>query len=168
MYRDDTSARGRVPPARRHVGGRVGPAITLVRVRTRRNVIDYALQRRARLGQVRSGLVAASEACDAHPHLLLAAQNYGSPSPALCPVCRRDGVRIVRFVYGDELGQSAGQARSAGELERMDEAVNAVNVYLVEVCPACKWNHLIESFVIGLGRTDPASAAPPRRSRARR
>lgn len=110
--------------------------------------------------------MAASEACDAHPHLLLAAQNYGSPSPAPCPVCRRDGVRIVRFVYGDELGQSAGQARSAGELERMDEVVDAVSVYLVEVCAACKWNHLIESFVIGLGTAQPT--AVPRRTRARR
>lgn len=110
--------------------------------------------------------MAASEACDAHPHLLLAAQNYGSPSPAPCPVCRRDGVRIVRFVYGDELGQSAGQARSAGELERMDEVVDAVSVYLVEVCAACKWNHLIESFVIGLGTAQPTAA--PRRTRARR
>lgn len=135
-------------------------------MRTRRDVINYALQRRARLAQVRSGLVSSSEACDAHPHLLLAAQNYGSVSPAPCPICRGEGARIVRFVYGDELGQSAGQARSAGELERMDEAVEAVSVYLVEVCPACKWNHLIESFVIGLGGAQQSAA--PRRSRARR
>lgn len=135
-------------------------------MRTRRDVINYALQRRARLAQVRSGLVSSSEACDAHPHLLLAAQNYGSVSPAPCPICGGEGARIVRFVYGDELGQSAGQARSAGELERMDEAVEAVSVYLVEVCPACKWNHLIESFVIGLGGAQQSAA--PRRSRARR
>lgn len=135
-------------------------------MRTRRDVINYALQRRARLAQVRSGLVAASEACDAHPHLLLAAQNYGSLSLAPCPICRREGVRIVRFIYGDELGERAGQARSAGELERMDESVDAVSVYLVEVCPACKWNHLIESFVIGQGTAQPSAA--PRRSRARR
>jgi hypothetical protein len=75
-------------------------------------------------------------------------------------------VAIVRFVYGDELGQSAGQARSAGELERMDESVDAVSVYLVEVCAACKWNHLIESFVIGQGTAQQTAA--PRRSRARR
>lgn len=96
---------------------------------------------------------------------MLAAENYGSPSPAPCPVCRRDGVRVVRFIYGDELGQSAGQARSARELEQMDEAVDAVSVYLVEVCLGCKWNHLIESFVIGQGT---GTAHPPRRSRARR
>jgi hypothetical protein len=134
-------------------------------VRTRRNVIDYALKRRARLAQVRSGMVAAAEACDAHPHLLLAARNYGSPAGSPCPICKGGKVSLVRFVYGDELGQSAGQAKSAGELERMDAAVSAVAVYLVEVCPDCKWNHLLESFVIGTGE-DPAGTSTGR-SRAR-
>lgn len=134
-------------------------------MRTRRNVIDYALKRRARLAQVRSGLVAAAEACDAHPHLLLAARHYGSDADAPCPLCASSGVQLVRFVYGDELGQSSGQAKSIGELELMDAAVRAVSVYVVEVCPACRWNHLLESFVIGMG--DEAPGASTGRSRAR-
>ena len=134
-------------------------------MRTRRNVIDYALKRRARLAQVRSGLVAAAEACDAHPHLLLAARHYGSPAQSPCPICQGPKVQLVRFVYGDELGQSAGQAKSVRELDAMDGAVGAVSVYVVEVCPDCRWNHLLESFVIGTG--DDASGAPAGRSRAR-
>lgn len=134
-------------------------------MRTRRNVIDYALKRRARLAQVRSGLVAAAEACDAHPHLLLAARHYGSPSGGPCPLCSSESAQLVRFVYGDELGPSSGQAKSVGELELMDTAVHAVSVYVVEVCPSCRWNHLLESFVMGMGGEAPK--ASPRRSRAR-
>lgn len=134
-------------------------------MRTRRNVIDYALKRRARLAQIRTGLVAAAEACDAHPHLLLAARHYGSPAEAPCPVCASEGMQLVRFIYGDELGQSSGQAKSIGELEQMDEVVHAVTVYVVEVCPACRWNQLRESFVMGKGGEAPK--APASRSRAR-
>jgi hypothetical protein len=72
---------------------------------------------------------------------------------------------VVRFVYGDELGQSAGQAKSAGELERLEHASAAVAVYLVEVCASCSWNHLIESFVIGRGAEDGERIPPPRRRR---
>lgn len=131
-------------------------------MRTRRNVIDYALKRRARLAQVRSGMVTTAEACDAHPHLLLAARHYGSAAGTACPICGGKDVQVVRFVYGDELGVSAGQAKSVGELERMEASANAVAVYVVEVCPACRWNHLLESFVMGRG-----DVAPVEKSRAR-
>jgi hypothetical protein len=132
-------------------------------VRTRRDVIDYALKRRARLGEVRTGLVTTSEACDAHPHLVLAGRNYGSVSPAPCPICGRPDARIVRFAYGDELGQSAGQAKTEREIERMEPAAQAVSVYVVEVCTGCKWNHLLQSFVIGQGAVSPIARG---RSRA--
>jgi len=76
-------------------------------VSSQRDVIDYALQRRALLGDVASGRRAQAEACDAHPHLLLAAKHYGTPSPDVCPVCERHCQQHVRYVFGAALGNPA-------------------------------------------------------------
>lgn len=117
----------------------------------RRDVVDYALRRRATLAGLRSGRTSAWEACDAHPHLKLAARHYGAPVPRDCPVCRAAKLAEVHFVYGDVLGASAGQAKSVGELALLSERIERVDVYAVEVCVGCGWNHLVRSFVLGNG-----------------
>jgi len=122
-----------------------------------RDVIDYALQRRARLTEVATGRASTTEVCDAHPYLLLAARHYGEPTMHACPICTKHNVRLVHYVYGDALGKSAGQAKSVGELQRMDSELPEFTVYAVEVCPDCQWNHLARSFV--LGHEDPMSTA---------
>jgi hypothetical protein len=114
-----------------------------------RDVVDYALQRRARLIAYASGRVPASDVCDAHPYLQLAARHYGEPTAHACPVCRKARIRHVHYVYGDALGQAAGQAKAVGELRALAERVPEFTVYLVEVCQECGWNHLIRSFVLG-------------------
>jgi hypothetical protein len=114
-----------------------------------RAVIDYALQRRARLSDVAVGRVSRGEVCDAHPHLRLAARHYGEPARQACPVCQRSALRLVHYVYGDSLGKSAGQAKSRAELSRLAAALPEFDVYVVEVCQDCGWNHLIRSFVAG-------------------
>jgi hypothetical protein len=120
-----------------------------------RDVIDYALQRRALLGDVASGRRTRAEACDAHPHLLLAAKHYGVPGPAPCPVCAKKRQQFVHFVYGTALGKTSGQAKSPTELSQLAAVHSEFDVYVVEVCPDCGWNHLIRSFV--LGRPDESS-----------
>jgi hypothetical protein len=114
-----------------------------------RAVIDYALQRRARLTDVAIGRVSRDEACDAHPYLRLAARHYGEPAAHACPVCDKSRLRLVHYVYGDALGKSAGQAKSRAELRRMAATMPEFDVYVVEVCPDCGWNHLVRSFVVG-------------------
>jgi len=121
---------------------------TLTGVRSRA-VIDYALQRRARLTDVAVGRVSRVEVCDAHPHLRLAAQHYGEPAARTCPVCQRAELRLVHYVYGDALGRTAGQAKSRTELARLAAAMPEFDVYVVEVCQDCGWNHLIRSFIAG-------------------
>jgi hypothetical protein len=101
------------------------------------------------LGDVRSGRIARSEACDAHPYLLLAARHYGEASPTPCPVCDKRHMRHVHYAYGDALGKSAGQAKSRVELAQLAGQHEEFDVYVVEVCPDCGWNHLIRSFVLG-------------------
>lgn len=116
----------------------------------RRAVIDYALQRRARLTDVAIGRVSRDEACDAHPHLRLAARHYGEQAPYVCPVCDRSTVRLVHYVYGDAIGHVAGQAKSRAELARMAASCPEFDVYVVEVCTDCGWNLLIRTFVAGV------------------
>jgi hypothetical protein len=130
-----------------------------VRVSRQRDVVDYALQRRALLGDLTTGRRSRAEACDAHPYLLLAAKHYGETISTPCPVCDRQHQRHVHYVYGNALGRSAGQARSVEDLARMAREYDEFDVYVVEVCPDCNWNHLVRSFALGQPGSDTLTAA---------
>ena|SRR5258705_1415330 len=123
-------------------------------MRTQRQVVDYSLQKRALLREVYSGRVGTYEVCDASPYLLSAARFHGDPTEDRCPVCRRENVTHVNYIYGDELKQSAGQARSRVELPMLAKAVREIQVYVVEVCRGCGWNHLVEQFLLGRSTYD--------------
>ncbi len=122
---------------------------TLAGVGTRRAIVDYALQRRTLLADLYAGRVSATEVCDATPYLVRAATYHGERTQTPCPVCRREPVWHVNYVYGDELKAAAGQAKRAEELSRMERQYSAFRVYVVEVCRGCGWNHLARSFVQG-------------------
>ncbi|MHA6797239.1 DUF5318 domain-containing protein [Pseudonocardia bannensis] len=125
---------------------------------TQRQVVDYALQRRALLADVYSGRVGVAEVCDASPYLLRAARFHGEPSEQTCPVCRKERLTLVSWIFGEELKHAAGSARKPEELERLAGLYNEFSVYVVEVCRTCSWNHLVLSYVLGTGgrsgRTD--------------
>jgi hypothetical protein len=123
-------------------------------MRTQRQVVDYSLQKRALLREVYSGRVGTYEVCDASPYLLSAARFHGDPTEDRCPVCRRENVTHVHYIYGDELKQSAGQARSRVELPVLAKSVREIQVYVVEVCRGCGWNHLVEQFLLGRATQD--------------
>lgn len=120
-------------------------------VRTERAVVDYALQRRSLLAQLHAGRVGVTDVCDAQPHLLQAAKFHGQPSDEACPVCRKERLREVSWVFGDELKQAANSARAPEELARMATLFEEFNVYVVEVCRTCGWNHLVLSYILGTG-----------------
>jgi hypothetical protein len=128
-------------------------------MRAQRQVVDYSLQKRALLRDLYSGRVGTYEACDASPYLLSAARFHGEPTEQRCPVCRRENLTHVHYVYGDDLKQSTGQARPRADLARLATAVREVRVYVVEVCRGCGWNHLVEQFLIGRS-TMPTDAVP--------
>lgn len=126
-------------------------------VRTQREVVDYALQRRALLAGVHSGRIGNMEVCDASPYLLRAAKFHGVPSASACPLCRKEALTNVSWVYGDELKHVAGSARAPEELTRMANLFGEFTVYVVEVCRSCSWNHLVQSYVLGTGTPHPGS-----------
>ena len=143
-------------------GGRAA-ASTLGRVRIQRQVVDYALRRRSLLADVYAGRVDVSSVCDANPYLLRAAKFHGRGSEVTCPICRKEQLTLVSWVYGDALGPAAGSARTPEELIRLAETREEFSVHVVEVCRTCSWNHLVQSYVAGQ-----APAPGRRRSGARR
>jgi uncharacterized protein DUF5318 len=86
-----------------------------------------------------------------------AARFHGDPTDDRCPICRRENLTHVNYIYGDELKTSAGQARSRAELPLLEATLREFQVYVVEVCRGCGWNHLVEQFVLG-GGGQPRSA----------
>lgn len=111
--------------------------------------MDYALQRRALLADLYAGRTSVMDVCDAHPYLQRAAKYHGEPSEVTCPVCRKERLTLVSYVYGDELKAMSGQAKSSVELPKMAMDFAEFTVYVVEVCRSCGWNHLAMSYVLG-------------------
>src|SRR3954447_7372212 len=118
-------------------------------MRTQRQIVDYSLRRRALLREVFSGRVGTYEVCDASPYLKSAAKFHGEPTDDRCPVCRKENLTLVHYIYGDELKQSAGQARRLAELPVLAMTLREFQVFVVEVCQACAWNHLIQQYLLG-------------------
>lgn len=134
-------------------------------MRTQRQVVDYALQRRALLADLASGRVGAGTVCDAGPYLLRAARFHGETTDQACPVCGRDQLTNVSWIFGESLRHASGSARRPAELDDLAEQYDDFSVYVVEVCRTCGWNHLVLSYVLGTGSTD---AARSRRTGRRR
>ena len=120
-------------------------------MRIQRQVVDYALQRRALLAEVHAGRVGVAEVCDAGPYLLRAARFHGEPSEQTCPLCRKERLTLVSWVFGDALKHASGSARRPEELERLAAQHADFSVHVVEVCRSCCWNHLVLSYVLGSG-----------------
>ena len=133
-------------------------------MRTQRQVVDFSLRRRALLREVHTGRVGTYEVCDASPYLKSAAKFHGEPTDERCPVCRRENLTHVHYIYGDELKQSSGQARRLAELPVMAMTLREFHVYVVEVCRACGWNHLVEQYLLGRDGLEDRSARPQTRA----
>jgi Family of unknown function (DUF5318) len=128
----------------------------------RRSVVDYGLARRATIASVLAGRATMTDVCDAHPYLLRAAKFHGEATDRLCPICRSAKLTHVTYVYGDQLGRYEGRVKQGQELAEMAAEYGEFQVYVVEVCQSCAWNHLASSYVLGTGEP------PTRRSRRAR
>ncbi|MGH2813086.1 MAG: DUF5318 family protein [Actinomycetota bacterium] len=113
-------------------------------------VTDYTLARRAVIAQCRRGVLNLLDVCDAHPELLRAGRNIGRSVERECPICSRDTLRVVRYVFGEQLGRLSG--RPVYPEDWVDELVQQYEefrCYAVEVCIDCSWNHLLASYLLG-------------------
>ena len=128
---------------------------------SQREVIDYALQRRSTLEALRrpTRTLSRPDVCDADPMLIRSAKYHGEPSEQACPVCRSEKLTLLHYTFGDQLGQYSGRIKRTPELEEMAHEFGEFKVVVVEVCPDCKWNHMIMSYLLG----DGVKRKPPRR-----
>lgn len=137
-------------------------AVRLAAVPLQRQVIDYALARRALLVQLSRGQLTASDVCDAHPDLQRAARYHGEVSEVGCPICRKTRLTRVTYAYGDELQHASGRARSSRTLDALSQRYANIRIYVVEVCQSCGWNHLTVSYLTGTAVSDDLSTGSPR------
>lgn len=129
-----------------------------------RSVVDYGLARRATLADLFAGRASSEDVCDAQPYLLRAARFHGEATDEPCPVCRREKLTHVTYTYGDCFPAGAnGRARATRELALLDAELPEFQVYVVEVCRGCRWNHLATSYV--LGSREPVARTGQRRQR---
>jgi hypothetical protein len=128
------SGRGGRPPApRRRRGQTLG-------------VVDYTLAKRALLRDVQRGLLGLPDICDAHPELMRAADHVGEPSGHDCPVCGKEKLVLLAYVYGDDLKENNGRVWALDTALKLAAAHQGAACYVVEVCRGCHWNHLSEAF----------------------
>jgi hypothetical protein len=118
--------------------------------RARLGVVDYTLAKRSILRDARRGLLALTDICDAHPELLRAARHVGEQASRQCPVCERDDLRLLAYVYADELKRDNGRVWAIDKALAITASCRNGTCYIVEVCTRCSWNHLAEALV---GRT---------------
>ena len=128
---------------------------------SKREVIDYALQRRNTLQALRRSprTLSRADACDADPMLIRSAMHHGEDSSVPCPICAGRRMVNLHYVFGDQLGQYSGRIKSLKELDEMQSEFGEFRVRVVEVCLDCSWNHMIASYLLG----DGVKRKPPRR-----
>lgn len=108
--------------------------------------IDYTLAKRALLREFRTGLVSRLDICDAHPELMRAAKYVGEPTTRSCPVCAKFSLRLLAYVFADDLRADNGRVWELKKALTIAAAHRGGSCYVVEVCTDCSWNHLSQAY----------------------
>lgn len=119
--------------------------------------IEYKLARRHLVNEFRRGRLGKRDVCDAHPELIRAATSVGSPMAETCPICDESSLVSVSYVFGGRLPSFGRCVTKAKELDQFAKQRGDYACYVVEVCPACRWNHLIRMFRLGRGSSTTAT-----------
>ena len=115
--------------------------------------VTYRLARNAVVSEYQKGRLSRMDVCDAHPELIRAAAGVGEPTEELCPICEEHNVVLVSYAFGPGLPASGRCVVTKAELARASRAsTGELACYVVEVCPACRWNHLAHTFVVAARR----------------
>ncbi len=116
--------------------------------------IDYRLARHSVIAEFRKGRLAKHEVCDAHPELRRAARQVGEQTSQPCPICDEGNVVLVSYVFGPRLPAHGRCVTTKAELRALAKRAGNFACYVVEVCPACSWNHLARTFLLSPVRAD--------------
>ncbi len=111
--------------------------------------IDYRLAREATLQAWRDGDLPTEQVCDAQRELRRNAEFCGVALGTPCPVCEKDKLVEVTYVFGPRLPKHGRCVTSDKEMARIAARKSVSQGYVVEVCTDCGWNHLARSRAIG-------------------
>lgn len=120
--------------------------------------VDYRLARRSIIRAFRSGRLGSMDVCDAHPELVRAARHVGDPTSEDCPICEESKVVLLSYAFGNGLGPQGHLVTNKSELFSLSKRATELTCYVVEVCPACSWNHLTRSFSVQGDRDTPRAS----------
>jgi len=120
-------------------------------------VVDHRLSRRHLINEYKRGRLRQDQVCDAHPELIRAARNIGSPASLPCPICADHELRLVTYVFGPRLPSHGRCVSTAEELAKLNARPDELTAYVVEACIGCKWHHLLR--VLPVGRSTPRARA---------
>lgn len=110
--------------------------------------MDYRLQRRRTLRDVRDGTLDKSEVCDVHPELRRVARSTAPETGEQCPICEDHPLTSVTYVFGPRLPAGGKLALNQADLHRISQRSGTFASYEVEVCAGCGWNHLLRRAVL--------------------
>ncbi len=108
--------------------------------------VDYRLARNLVVSEYRKGHLSRLDVCDAPPELLRAASDAGEPVDEECPICEESTIKLVSYVFGPRLPASGRCVANKKELAKLSSLGKDLACYVIEVCPACNWNHLAQVF----------------------
>lgn len=111
--------------------------------------VEFRLARNAVVKEFQRGRLGRPDLCDAHPELLRAARNVGRAMDETCPICTDEQLVHVTYVFGTRLPPQGTCPATTAELDRLCRRADPVACYVVEVCPACAWNHLVRMYPAG-------------------
>mgnify|MGYP003336795913 CR=1 FL=1 len=114
-----------------------------------RGQVDHRLARRHLINEFHRGRLRQDQVCDAHPELIRAAQNVGTPATIDCPICGVSELRLVTYVFGPRLPPHGRCVSTADELRRLNARPDELTAYVVEACVACRWHHLLRVLPVG-------------------
>lgn len=111
--------------------------------------VDHRLARRATISEFRKGRLRQDQVCDAHPELIRAAKNVGSPTELPCPICEHHDLKLVTYVFGPRLPAHGRCVSTAQELTTLNRRRDELTAYVVEACTSCHWHHLRKVLPVG-------------------
>lgn len=129
--------------------GTFGADVPPILRRTERlGAVDYRMARMDLVNQFKAGRLAQHEVCDAHPELRRAAENLGRPTSQTCPICEDSVLVHVTYAFGPHLPKSGYVIEDRADLNKVKRTTTEGTGYVVEVCSACGWNFMAQSFPI--------------------
>jgi hypothetical protein len=114
-----------------------------------RGQIDHRLERQHLINEFKRKRIGQDQICDAHPELIRAAKNVGTPATMACPICDEDELRLITYVFGPRLPAQGKCVTTAKEMRALDRRPEELSAYVVEACVACRWHHLRSVLPVG-------------------